>query len=53
MVYTEIQERRNKRYYYRVKSIKSNSKVKKVRKYLGVNLDKTKLKHLEEEADKE
>jgi Fic family protein len=51
-MYTEIQNKKNKRYYYRVKSIRDNDKVKKIKKYLGKNLSKEKLKKLEKEADK-
>ena len=51
MTYTEIQERNGKKYYYRVKSVKKNGKVNKIRKYLGVNLDKKRIEKLEKEAD--
>ena len=51
MAYTEIKEVRGKRYYYRVKSVKNNGKVGKERVYLGVNLNKEKLKQKEKEAD--
>lgn len=53
MVYTEIKEKNDKKYYYRVKSVREGKKVRKERKYLGVNLDKKKLTRLEIEADKE
>ena len=52
MTYTEIKERKDRKYYYRVKSIKINKKVKKERIYLGVNLTKEELKKKEREADK-
>ncbi len=52
MVHTEIQVKKNKRYYYRVKSIRKGKKVGKERIYLGVDLDKEKLKKKEGEADK-
>lgn len=52
MAYTEIKEKKGKKYFYRVKSIKRNNKTKKERIYLGVNLDKKKLKKKEREADK-
>jgi len=52
MTYTEIQEKNNKKYYYRVKSIKKKGKVTKKRVYLGVNINKEELKQLEKEADK-
>src|SRR3989344_4583635 len=38
MVYTEIQRRNNKKYFYRVISIRKGDKVSKKRKYLGANL---------------
>jgi len=50
MVYTEIQE---KKYYYRVLSIRKNNKVTKNRIYLGVDLEKNKLSKKEKKADKE
>ena len=53
MAYTEIKEKKDKRYYYRVKSIKKEKKVKKQRVYLGINLSKDELKKKEKEADKE
>src|SRR3989344_5147240 len=43
MAYTEIQEKKGKRYYYRVKSIKKNKKVSKKKIYLGINLNKENL----------
>lgn len=52
MAYTEIKEKNNRRYYYRVKSVKLNGKVSKERIYLGVNLDKKELITKEKEADK-
>ncbi len=52
MTYTEIQEKKEKKYFYRVKSIKNKGKVSKKRIYLGVNLKQDKLKKLEREADK-
>lgn len=52
MVYTEIQEKKGKKYYYRVKSVKRNKKTQKERMYLGVNLSKDKLKKKEKEADR-
>lgn len=53
MTYTEIKKRNDKRYYYRVKSIRKGKKVEKQRIYLGANLTKEKLKQLEEDATKE
>lgn len=52
MVYTEIKCRKNKKYYYRVKSVKEKGKVKKERVYLGVNIKKGELGEKESEADK-
>ena len=51
MAYTEIKEKGKKKYYYRVKSVKANGKVKKERVYLGVNLNKEELKKKERKAD--
>ena len=48
MVYTEIQERGNKKYYYLVQSIREGSEVKKRRKYLGADLSSTQLKKLQQ-----
>ena len=53
MVYTEIQERNNKKYFYRVISIRKGDKVSKKRKYLGANLSLKNLTKKEKEADKE
>lgn len=53
MAYTEIKEKRRKKYYYRVKSIRIADKVKKKRVYLGVNLKKNELLEKEKQADKE
>lgn len=53
MVYTEIQEKNGKKYYYRVLSIRKGNKVTKDRIYLGVDLEKNKLSKKEKEADKE
>ena len=52
MTYTEIKKRNDKRYYYRVKSIRKGKKVEKQRIYLGANLNKEQLKKLEEQATK-
>lgn len=51
MTYTEIKERKDKKYYYRVKSVRKGEKVNKERVYLGVDLNKQRLKDLEEKAD--
>jgi Fic family protein len=52
MVYTEIKEKNQRKYYYRVKSVKLDGKVTKERIYLGVNLSKKELAEREKEADK-
>lgn len=52
MAYTEIQEKKGKKYYYRVKSIKEGKKVRKKKIYLGINLADGKLKKRELDADK-
>ena len=51
MVYTEIKNRNNNKYYYRVRSIRENKKFRKERIYLGSNLLKKELKEREEEAN--
>jgi len=51
MVYTEIQERNKKKYYYRVKSVREGNKVSKKRIYLGVGLSKKTLNEKEKIAD--
>jgi len=53
MVYTEVKEKNGKKYYYRVRSIREGRKIKKQRKYLGVNLNKKSLIEKEKKADKE
>jgi prolyl-tRNA synthetase len=52
MVFTEIKKRNDKKYYYRVKSIRKGEKVEKQRIYLGANLDKKQLQELEKQADR-
>src|SRR3989344_2842738 len=52
MVHTEIQEKRGKKYYYRVKSIRDKDRVFKERIYLGANLTKEELEKKQKEADK-
>jgi len=52
MTYTEIKEKGEKKYYYRVKSIRKGEKVDKQRIYLGGNLKKQELHKKEQEADK-
>ena len=51
MVYTEIKERNNRKYYYRVKSIRKGKKVQKERKHIEVNLSKNDLNRRENKAD--
>lgn len=53
MVYTEIQTKGKKKYYYRVQSVRDGDKVEKHRKYLGSDLKKGELKKMEREADQE
>jgi prolyl-tRNA synthetase len=52
MTYTEIKEKGEKKYYYRVKSVRKGEKVDKERVYLGGNLKKQELKEKEQDADK-
>jgi hypothetical protein len=52
MAYTEIKKRKDKKYFYRVLSVRNGKKISKLRKYLGVNLSKKELSSKEEEADK-
>ncbi len=52
MAHTEIQEKKGRKYYYRVKSVRKKDKIAKERIYLGVNLDKDALEKKEKEADK-
>ncbi len=52
MVYTEIQDKKGEKHYYRAISIREGKKFRKVRKYLGKNLTKTELKKKEAEANK-
>ncbi len=51
MTYTEIKTRINKKYYYRVISIRNKDKISKKRIYLGVNLSKEELNEKEKQAD--
>ena len=44
MTYTEIQRRKKKKYYYLVHTLRLDSKFKKVRVFLGVNLSEDQLK---------
>jgi len=51
MTYTEIKEKGEKKYYYRVKSVRKGEKVDKERVYLGGNLTKQELQEKEKKAD--
>ena len=53
MTYTEIQDKKGTKYYYRTFSIREKNGFRKVRKYLGKDLTKQDLKKKEAEADKE
>ncbi len=53
MAYTEIKQRNNRKYYYRVISERKGNKVTKLRKYLGINLSKKTLINKQKTADKE
>ena len=52
MTYIEIQEKKGKKYYYKVRSIKKNGKVSKKKIYLGVDLSKEEILKKGKEADK-
>ena len=52
MTYTETKLRNNRKYYYRVRSIRNGNKFKKERIYLGRDLPKEQLITKEEKADK-
>ena len=52
MTYTEIKQKNEKRYFYRVKSIREGKKFKKERIYLGGDLSNKILSQKEEQADK-
>ena len=52
MAYTEIKERNNRKYYYRVRTLRKGKKFKKKRIYLGKNLLGEDLSLREKEADK-
>ena len=53
MVYTEIKETAERKYYYRVRSIRNGKKFKKQRIYLGKDLSGLDLSAKEKEADKQ
>ncbi len=53
MAYTEVKEKNGKKYFYRVKSVRDGEKIRKKRVYLGIDLNKEKLKESEEKADRE
>ncbi len=52
MVYTEVQERNKRKYYYRVISVRKDKKVSKKRVYLGADLSEKNLAEKEKNADK-
>ncbi len=52
MAYTEIKEKNNRKYYYRVRTLRKGKKFKKKRIYLGKNLSGKDLILKEKEADK-
>lgn len=52
MTYIEVQEKKGRKYYYRVKSIKKGGKVSKKKVYLGVNLSKEEVLKKGKEADR-
>lgn len=52
MPYTEIKKRNSRKYFYRVVSVREGDKIKKKRKYLGVDLNSGSLSEKEAEADK-
>jgi Fic family protein len=52
MTYTEVQKKNDKKYYYRVKSIKKKGRVSKKRIYLGTDISQDDLKQREKDADK-
>ena len=53
MTYTEIKKRNNKKYYYRILSVRKGRKISKKIKYLGFNLLDDEIKEKENQADKE
>ena len=52
MVYTEIQKRGNKKYYYRTVSKRNGSNVSKERVFMGTDLKKNELAQAEVQADR-
>ncbi len=53
MVYTEVKEKNQNKYYYRVLSTRKGKKTAKNRIYLGANLKKSQLLEKEKQADRE
>jgi len=51
MTYTEIRNIKDKKYYYRVISIRKNNKISKKRIYLGSNLSQSEVLKKQNEAD--
>ncbi len=53
MPYTEIKQRNENKYYYRVLSVREGKKISKKRKYLGINLKEKELAEKIKKADNE
>src|SRR3989338_2948271 len=53
MVFTETKQKGDKKYYYRVKSVRKGNKITRESKYLGVNLTEKELKEQENKADQD
>ena len=53
MAFTEIKNRNNKKYYYRVSSFRRGDRILKKRIYMGVNLTKEEINRKEIQADGE
>jgi len=53
MSYTEVKERNGRKYYYRVRSVREEGKVRKKRVYLGKDIKENLLSELEVAADRE
>ena len=51
MTYTEIKQRKDRRYYYQVRSVRKGKKIEKERVYLGANLNKQELERAVKKAD--
>lgn len=53
MTYTEIITRNDNKYYYRAKSVRLDSKIQKIKVYVGKNLSNEKLERKIKSSDKE